>query len=415
MAFIDNVKPWFVSNFKPTQSQFYRFFEFIRWKDEKIPVNDVAGLNNLLIAKADKQAFDTHLQDEIMHPSENDRVNWNGKLDKTGTSVNSLKLGNKPPSYYVAKQDVYNKQESDNALLLAMNEVVQMLLNNPDTEINSIQELLSEMNTADNALITSIANKVSYVVFQNLSEDQQKIAQKNIGLLNHKHDNYVRKDVPESLKEKITWDVKDEQAIQIIKRGISSGLNIDILGLGIGLTTENKIGGIALSQWNSGSGINQRVISNINSTGDAYVLSKEFTPGVYTPVFRIDNLGNVKLQEATLEVIKEDLKASKILVADKTGKVAYQNKDIFWTGDNKTLSKNIEDTRLIDEITVTSSCRPAKTDPSNPFGKHSMIFHIQHPYESGFAQQIAYTMDIADGEVYYRNKKKELGQVGARC
>ncbi len=333
----------------------------------------------------------------------------NTKLGVNETAKNALnayKLGDKPPGYYVAKQDVYNKQESDNALLLAMNEVVQMLLNNPDTEINSIKELLAEMNTADNALITSIANKVSYVVFQNLSEEQQKIAQKNIGLLNHKHDNYVRKDVPESLKEKMTWDVKDEQAIQIIKRGISSGLNIDILGLGIGLTTENKIGGIALSQWNSGSGINQRVISNINSTGDAYVLSKEFTPNVYTPVFRIDNLGNVKLQEATLEVIKEDLKASKILVANKTGKVAYQNKDIFWTGDNKTLSTNIEDTRLIDEITVTSSCRPAKTDPSNPFGKHSMIFHIQHPYESGFAQQIAYTMDIADGEVYYRNKKK---------
>ncbi|SOS48442.1 conserved hypothetical protein. Putative prophage protein [Tenacibaculum dicentrarchi] len=333
----------------------------------------------------------------------------NTKLGVNETAKNALnayKLGDKPPSYYVAKQDVYDKQESDNALLLAMNEVVQMLLNNPDAEINSIQELLAEMNTADNALITSIANKVSYVVFQNLSEEQQKIAQKNIGLLNHKHDNYVRKDVPESLKEKITWDVTDEQAIQIIKRGISSGLNIDILGLGIGLTTENKTGGIALSQWNSGSGINHRVISKINSTGDIYVLLKEFTPNVYTPVLRIDNLGNVKFQEATLEVIKEDLKASKILVADKTGKVTYQNKDIFWTGDNKTLSKNIEDTRLIDEITVTSSCRPAKNDPSNPFGKHSMIFHIQHPYESGFAQQIAYTMDIADGEVYYRNKKK---------
>ncbi|MCG8253229.1 hypothetical protein, partial [Tenacibaculum finnmarkense] len=144
-------------------------------------------LNKLLIAKADKQAFNTHLQDEILHPSENDRENWNGKLDKTGTSVNSLKLGDKLPSYYVAKQDVYNKQESDNALLLAMNEVVQMLLNNPDLEINSIQELLSEMTTADNALITSIANKVSYVVFQNVSLEQQKIAQKNIGLLNHNH------------------------------------------------------------------------------------------------------------------------------------------------------------------------------------------------------------------------------------
>ncbi|WP_233860983.1 hypothetical protein [Tenacibaculum piscium] len=109
MAFIDNVKPWFKTYLKPTQAQFYRFFEFIRWKDEKIPVNDIAGLNNLLIAKADKQAFNTHLQDEIVHLSENDRENWNGKLDKTGTAINSLnadKLGNKPPEYYAVKSEI---------------------------------------------------------------------------------------------------------------------------------------------------------------------------------------------------------------------------------------------------------------------------------------------------------------------
>ncbi|MCD8412726.1 hypothetical protein [Tenacibaculum finnmarkense] len=180
----ENVKKWFETHDKPSEQQFYNFFKWIRWIDENISVQDIEGLNKLLIAKADKQAFNTHLQDEILHPSENDRENWNGKLDKTGTSVNSLKLGDKLPSYYVAKQDVYNKQESDNALLLAMNEVVQMLLNNPDAEINSIQELLAEMTTADNALVSSIANKVSYVVPQNLTPEQMKIAQVNIGIFN---------------------------------------------------------------------------------------------------------------------------------------------------------------------------------------------------------------------------------------
>ncbi|MCD8449478.1 hypothetical protein LNI98_07195 [Tenacibaculum dicentrarchi] len=202
----ENVKKWFEIHDKPSEQQFYNFFKWIRWIDENISAQDIEGLNNLLIAKADKQAFNTHLEDEILHPSENDRANWNGKLDKTGTAVNSLKLGNQLPSYYVAKQDVYNKQESNNALLLAMNEVVQMLLNNPDVEINSIQELLSEMTTADNALVASIANKVSYVVFQNLSEEQQKIAQKNIGLLNHNHNdiyytkNYIDTKVISSLE-----------------------------------------------------------------------------------------------------------------------------------------------------------------------------------------------------------------------
>ncbi|WP_233901105.1 hypothetical protein [Tenacibaculum piscium] len=228
----ENVKKWFETHDKPSEQQFYNFFKWIRWIDENISVQDIEGLNKLLIAKADKQAFNTHLQDEILHPSENDRENWNGKLDKTGTSVNSLKLGDKPPSYYVAKQDVYNKQESDNALLLAMNEVVQMLLNNPDTEINSIQELLAEMNTADNALITSIANKVSYVVFQNLSEEQQKIAQKNIGLLNHNHDDKYQ------LKDEVNGAFISSQ--KLINRETGDGIFPRGKGVGISLISNTK-------------------------------------------------------------------------------------------------------------------------------------------------------------------------------
>ncbi|MCD8428885.1 hypothetical protein LNJ06_01655 [Tenacibaculum finnmarkense genomovar ulcerans] len=321
----ENVKKWFETHDKPSQKQFYNFFKWIRWIDENISVQDIEGLNKLLIAKADKQAFNTHLQDEILHPSENDRENWNGKLDKTGTAVNSLKLGNHPPEYYakkdhnhddiyqlkneengafissqkllepktgkalfpelkgsgislsinstgstgypyqygssvhfffgsktegsqnlklraftlwkdtrsntlyhqgygdngvatgfkkifnednLQKSDVdklnvdaatlngelpafyansattYSKVDVDNAILTSMNEVVQMLLNNPDVEVNSIKELLAEMNTADNALIASIANKVSYVVSQNLTQNQKNIAQANIGIFN---------------------------------------------------------------------------------------------------------------------------------------------------------------------------------------------------------------------------------------
>ncbi|WBX72884.1 hypothetical protein PG913_08200 [Tenacibaculum pacificus] len=63
MAFKDTVKNWFKTGLKPTQQQFYSFFDAIRWKDENIPANLVEGLNNLLIAKADKQAFNSHLQD----------------------------------------------------------------------------------------------------------------------------------------------------------------------------------------------------------------------------------------------------------------------------------------------------------------------------------------------------------------
>ena len=58
MAYIDSVKGWFKTGLEPTQIQFYRLFEWLRWKDEKIPMADVQNLNSVLIQKADKQAFE---------------------------------------------------------------------------------------------------------------------------------------------------------------------------------------------------------------------------------------------------------------------------------------------------------------------------------------------------------------------
>lgn len=48
MAFIDNVKPWFETGDFPTQAQFYQLFEWLRWKDEAIQINEVFGLQQIL-------------------------------------------------------------------------------------------------------------------------------------------------------------------------------------------------------------------------------------------------------------------------------------------------------------------------------------------------------------------------------
>ncbi|MCG8813308.1 hypothetical protein G1K66_08540 [Tenacibaculum finnmarkense] len=141
-----------------------------------------------------KTGYNTHNHDDRYYRIYQIDGFINAKLGVNETAKNALnagKLGNHPPEYYANSATTYSKTDVDNAILTSMNEVVQILLNNPDVEINSIQELLSEMTTADNALVASIANKVSYVVFQNVSLEQQKIAQKNIGLLNHTHE-YIR-------------------------------------------------------------------------------------------------------------------------------------------------------------------------------------------------------------------------------
>ncbi|ALU74342.1 hypothetical protein AUW17_05380 [Tenacibaculum dicentrarchi] len=106
------------------------------------------------------------------------------KSDIDKLNVNAATLNGESPDFYANSATTYSKTDVDNAILTSMNEVVQMLLDNPDVEINSIQELLAEMNTADNALIASIANKVSYVVSQSLTQNQKNIAQANIGVFN---------------------------------------------------------------------------------------------------------------------------------------------------------------------------------------------------------------------------------------
>lgn len=48
MAFIDDAKLWFKSHLKPTQSQFWQVFTWLRWKDEKIPIADIKDLSGIL-------------------------------------------------------------------------------------------------------------------------------------------------------------------------------------------------------------------------------------------------------------------------------------------------------------------------------------------------------------------------------
>ncbi|MCG8897158.1 hypothetical protein G1K99_12245, partial [Tenacibaculum finnmarkense] len=130
-----------------------------------------------IIAQKNIGLFDHNHDDRYYRNYQIDQF-LNAKLGINGTAKNALnahKLGNHPPEYYANSATTYSKTDVDSAILTSMNEVVQMLLNNPDVEINSIQELLAEMTTADNALVSSIANKVSYVVPQNLTPEQMKI------------------------------------------------------------------------------------------------------------------------------------------------------------------------------------------------------------------------------------------------
>lgn len=53
MAYVDSVKQWFKTRLKPTQTQFWQTWDWLRWKDEALAITDIAGLEAALLGKAD--------------------------------------------------------------------------------------------------------------------------------------------------------------------------------------------------------------------------------------------------------------------------------------------------------------------------------------------------------------------------
>ncbi|NJB83606.1 hypothetical protein [Wenyingzhuangia aestuarii] len=67
MANLTTILNWFKTGLKPTQSQFAQSFSSFRHKEDKVPVAEVEGIDNLLSSKADAEAFQNHIEDEELH------------------------------------------------------------------------------------------------------------------------------------------------------------------------------------------------------------------------------------------------------------------------------------------------------------------------------------------------------------
>jgi hypothetical protein len=64
MAYRDTVKPWFETGDKPTQAQFYQLFDYLRFLDDAIAMNNIADLVTTLAAKSEKSVTDAFEQGE---------------------------------------------------------------------------------------------------------------------------------------------------------------------------------------------------------------------------------------------------------------------------------------------------------------------------------------------------------------
>ncbi|OOV19121.1 hypothetical protein [Flavobacterium sp. LM4] len=61
------LKNWFLNGLKPPQEQFWAWQESYFHKYDVIPPTSIEGLSELLNSKADKEAFDTHVQNFNTH------------------------------------------------------------------------------------------------------------------------------------------------------------------------------------------------------------------------------------------------------------------------------------------------------------------------------------------------------------
>lgn len=76
---LSTIKNWFKTNSKPTQAQFWDTWDSFRHKNEKISVEDLNGIDELLQNKVERGVFDNHLADPNAHAE-----SFSKKLDKGG-------------------------------------------------------------------------------------------------------------------------------------------------------------------------------------------------------------------------------------------------------------------------------------------------------------------------------------------
>lgn len=168
-----NIKNWFLTGLKPTQTQFWNVFDSFRHKDEKIPQSDVDQLAATLDAKAEKQAFETHLTDAQAHNSL-----FSAKVDKiAGKGLSTEDLTSELLALLqsaLQRVDVQDLPDSPETELPASANQVRLLniavtnilnlLNSDDVTLDELQEVVDfiKANREDlqNLAIANIAGLV---------------------------------------------------------------------------------------------------------------------------------------------------------------------------------------------------------------------------------------------------------------
>lgn len=166
MGFQATVREWFKTDLRPSQDQFWAGFNFLRWKDEKVPVADIEGIEGILNAKAEAEVLTHHLTDVAAHVTEfgakedkNEKGAANGyaPLDEFAkiarqylTIIDDLVTGG---------SDALSAEQGK--LLQGQIESINILLSSDDINLDTVQELVDAIKTVETSLETILVNDLT--------------------------------------------------------------------------------------------------------------------------------------------------------------------------------------------------------------------------------------------------------------
>ncbi|GIZ10295.1 hypothetical protein [Flavobacterium sp. UMI-01] len=167
MAFKDTVKEWFKTGLKPTQAQFYSKFDFLRWRDEKIPISDIEEIEGILNEKADAEAFNNHVNGVDAHEALFDaKQNANEKGEANGyvpldelTKIAAIYL-NIVNDLVTGGSDALASAETVKTLK-AQIDAINVLLTSDDVNLDTVQEIVDAIKEVETSLETILVNDLT--------------------------------------------------------------------------------------------------------------------------------------------------------------------------------------------------------------------------------------------------------------
>ncbi|WP_281237834.1 hypothetical protein [Flavobacterium praedii] len=148
---INTIKNWFKTGMIPTQDQFWSVFDSFRHKDDKVPVADVEGINELLATRASQQVLDNHLAQKGA-PNGYAPLNEFTKLAAQYLNiVNDLVTGGATALLSAEQGKVLQTQIS----------AINTLLTSDNVNLDTIQELVDAIETVQMSLSSILVNDLT--------------------------------------------------------------------------------------------------------------------------------------------------------------------------------------------------------------------------------------------------------------